>query len=83
MAAIADQNIEPDRRQRQDQERNQERFKDIVVAERPDAHDCEQRHAGKGKQQQQPDGDFVLPDRENRRVSGVARLVLAVLAIEH
>ncbi len=83
LAAVADQNVEADRRQRQDQVRDQQRLVDVVVAERADLEQGQQRNADKGEQQDCIKSDPVLADREDRHVGGVGGLELTVLAVEH
>ena len=74
-AGIAGEQIEPDRGEREHQERDHHRLEQKIVAE--------ERHDHERDEQDQRDADAVLQDREHRHVGGVARLELAGLAIEH
>ena len=75
-AGIAGQQVEPDRREREHQERDHHGVEQEVAADQRD--DDEARSARMTR-----DADPVLQDRKHRHVGGVARLVLAGLAVEH
>ena len=75
LAAIAGENVEPDRRDRQDQNRDQHLGVEILAGE--------QRHADERKHDQADDEPAVLRDRKDRLVGGIGGLELADFAIEH
>src|SRR5204862_7190248 len=75
LAAVADEDVQPQGGQRQDQEGNQDRAKQVV--RRGEGHDDE------GDRQQRQDRDTVLQDREDLLVGAVGGLELAVLAVKH
>ena len=75
LAAVADQDVEAEGGEREDQERDQDRAQQVLVGD--------QRHGDEGDEQQQADRDPVLQDREDLLVGAVARLELAVFAVEH
>ncbi len=75
LPAIAGQNVQPDRRQRKDQERDHDRVDEPVGRQ--------QRHADDGDGQDQPQPDPVLQDRKDGLVGLVGRLELTCFAVEH
>ena len=75
LAAVADQDVEPEGGEREDQERDQDRPERVLVGD--------ERHGDEGDDEQQADRDPVLQDREDLLVGAVARLELAVLAVQH
>ena len=75
LAAVADQNVQANRRQSDDQERNQDRAEHVVRREI--------RHRPSRKYNQAEDEPAVLADAQNLLVSGVRRFELAVFAVEH
>src|SRR5580704_1913882 len=75
LPGIAGQQVEAERRQRVDEERDHDRQQPIFGADRGD------HEIGEGeRREQQPS---VLADRKDRLVGGVARLELADLTINH
>ena len=75
LSAVPDQDVQADRGQRQDEERRQDRLEKIVARD--------QRHDHEGHQQQQPDENAILPDREDLLVRTVRCLELSVFTIKH
>ena len=75
LAAIAQQNVEPHRRHRQDEEGDQHRMQQIFRGD--------QRHDEHDRQQRRDNPPAILTDREDRLIGGIARFVLAGLAVEH
>ncbi len=75
LPAVAHQDVEPDCRERQDQEGHRDGAEEIVAAH--------ERHADEGHCQQGEQGPAVLGDGEQRQVGLVAGLELAVFAVEH
>ena len=76
LAAVADQDVQPERGEREDQERNQDRAEQVVGAISGTHDEGDDAAAATMR-------DPVLPDREDLLVGAVARLELAVLAVEH
>ncbi len=54
LAAIAGENIETNRRERQDQKRNENRTQEVFAAKRPYLKRVEQRHADEGEPRGRP-----------------------------
>ena len=75
LPGIAGQNIEPDRRQRVDEKRNQDRVEPVFAGE--------QRNNHGGQHQQRRHADPILAQRPQRLIGGVARLELTGFAIQH
>ena len=75
LAAVADQDVQPERGERQDQERDQDGAQQVFGGD--------QRHGDEGQREQHGDRDPVLQDREDLLVGAVAGLELAVFAVEH
>ena len=75
LAAVADQDVEPEGGQGQDEERDQQRLEQVVGAG--------ERHGDEGGDEQQRDDDAVLADRKDLLVRPVRRLELPVLAVQH
>jgi hypothetical protein len=75
LAAVADQDIHSEGRQRHDQERDQDGAKEIVGCQGRDEHES--------ASQQHQHEDAVLQDREDLLVGPVAGLELAVFAVKH
>src|SRR5207253_5255518 len=75
LAGVARQEIEPDRRQRVNEERDQHRLQPVLARDER-RHDERRRH-GRG------DEDAILDDREDRLVGAVRRLERRRLAIGH
>src|SRR5450631_4007069 len=74
-ARVAGEQIEPDRGERIDQHRNEN-----GVDHEGGSHE---RHQNESHGQDQDDADLVLPDRKQRLIRLIARLVLAGFAIKH
>ena len=74
-AGISRQQVEPDRAQRQDEERDHHGVDQELVAERRDDDE--------GDEEDQRQAVAVLADREDRHVGRIGRLVLAGFAVEH
>jgi hypothetical protein len=75
LAAVADQDVHAQRRQRHDQEGDQDGAEHVVAGEH--------RHQEEGDEEQRGDAPAVLQDREDLQVAAVAGLELAVFAVEH
>src|SRR5262249_29936832 len=75
LAAIAGEDIQPDRRQRQDEHRDEYLGVEILIRH--------QRHAEEGNRDDDPDEPAILRDREDRLVGRVGGLVLPDFAVEH
>jgi hypothetical protein len=73
LPAEADQDVDPERRQRQDQEGNQDGAEQVFVDQ--------QRHADEGKHQDAENRPAVLRDRKNLLIGGVGSLELTVFSI--
>ena len=76
LAAVADQDVEAERGEREDQERDQDRAEQVLVG---DAAARRRRRTPAAA----PIAIAVLQDREDLLVGAVARLELAVFAVEH
>ncbi len=75
LPGIARQDVQPRRRQRIDQHRDQKRLeRELAGGKR---QDCP------GEDQDQPQKDRILPDRKQRLVAAIGRLELARGAIKH
>ena len=74
-ARISRQQVEPDRAQRENQERDHHGVQEKLVAERGDDHE--------GDEEDKCQAVAVLADREDRHVGRIGRLVLTGFAIEH
>jgi len=72
---ISPEQVEPDRRQRQDQEGDHHGVEEELIAERRDRDE--------GDEEDQREAVAVLADRKDRHVGRVGRLVLTGFAIEH
>jgi len=75
LAAVARQQIEPQCRQRHDEERDQDGVEEVFTGQ--------QWHADEGEGKDRQHRDAVLRDREDLLVGPVAGLELAVFAVEH
>src|ERR1019366_7638586 len=75
LAAVADQNVEAERRQREDEEGNQEGLKDVFGGD--------ERNAEDGQEQKDRDEGAVLPDREDLLIGPIRGLELTVFAVKH
>ena len=75
LTAVADQNVEAQRRHGEDQERNEDGVEPVVAQEH--------RRDDVGGEQQRGDEPAVLGNGKDRLIGGVAGLELAGLAIEH
>jgi hypothetical protein len=72
---IACEQIQPDRRHRVDQERNQHRLQPVLVRDQWDGHE-----RGHDRQRHQP---LVLDDRKDRLITRIRRFKLPSLPIDH
>ena len=68
LAAIAGEDVQADRGERQDQERNEDGAQQIFAAQRPDLERVEHRDADEREDQQGPERDAILANREDRHV---------------
>ena len=72
---VPDEDVQPDRRQRVDQERDHHHVDEEAAAK--------QRHAHERDEQQDRDPDPVLPQREHRHVGRIPGLELTRFPVEH